>query len=349
METSPVPEEWKESWNVPIPKPRKPPTELASMRPISLTSNLCKLMKRLVLGRIQWYNNVMDPRQTGFRPHLSTQDSHLLIYQDVLEKKHKLDPNVVVTVYVKKAFDSAPHHSIIKGARQSAIVDKSPPVLIQEDSDDEEEPNWDEKVTLARLEQRRVLRNILPEDDDPIPYRGVKILISGVPGHAGIERNERALEAARELIPSPYLPATGQSAIVDKSPPVLIQEDSDDEEEPNWDEKVTLARLEQRRVLRNILPEDDDPIPYRYGRWATARLRRLRTGTAVSPAVRAKFERYCVELSRTREKARRKLQPKLRPGCLRDWIHPRGAPQHRKVILNSLLDYAATADIQDSI
>ncbi|KAM7306136.1 hypothetical protein ISCGN_009877 [Ixodes scapularis] len=212
--------------------------------------------------------------------------------------------------------------------------------------------------------------------------RGVKITISWVPGHAGIEGNERAHEAARELIPSPYPPATGQSAILDNPPPALIQDDSDDEEEPDWDEEATLARLERRRVLRNKLPEDDDPLPNGYGRWATVRLRRLRTGTAVSPAVRAKFERCafktdlerehaddgsyrrcaagqqatsahllwdCVELSRTREEAIRKLQPKLRPACLRDWIHPRGAPQHRKAILDSLLDFVATASIQDSI
>ncbi|KAM7284348.1 hypothetical protein ISCGN_001442 [Ixodes scapularis] len=212
--------------------------------------------------------------------------------------------------------------------------------------------------------------------------RGVKITISWVPGHAGIEGNERAHEAARELIPSPYPPATGQSAILDNPPPALIQDDSDDEEESDWDEEATLARLERRRVLRNKLPEDDDPLPNGYGRWATVRLRRLRTGTAVSPAVRAKFERCafktdlerehaddgscrrcatgqqatsahllwdCVELSRTREEAIRKLQPKLRPGCLRDWIHPRGAPQHRKAILDSLLDFVATANIQDSI
>ncbi|KAM7293571.1 hypothetical protein ISCGN_026701 [Ixodes scapularis] len=212
--------------------------------------------------------------------------------------------------------------------------------------------------------------------------RGVKITISWVPGHAGIEGNERAHEAARELIPSPYHPATGQSAILDNPAPALIQDDSDDEEEPDWDEEATLARLERRRVLRNKLPEDDDPLPNGYGRWATVRLRRLRTGTAVSPAVRAKFERCafktdlerehaddgscrrcaagqqatsahllwdCVELSRTREEAIRKLQPKLRPACLRDWIHPRGAPQHRKAILDSLLDFVATASIQDSI
>ncbi|KAM7300606.1 hypothetical protein ISCGN_016214 [Ixodes scapularis] len=91
--------------------------------------------------------------------------------------------------------------------------------------------------------------------------RGVKITISWVPGHAGIEGNERAHEAARELIPSPYPPATGQSAILDNPPPALIQDDSDDEEEPDWDEEATLARLERKRVLRNKLPEDDDPLP----------------------------------------------------------------------------------------
>lgn len=117
--TGQVPEEWKTSWVIPIPKPGKLATTLANMRPISLTSNLCKLTERMALYRIQHIlenNGTFHYTQTGFRRHLGTQDSLLMIYTDVLETPSKVDPRIVVAIDVKKAFDSVPHKSIINSA-----------------------------------------------------------------------------------------------------------------------------------------------------------------------------------------------------------------------------------------
>lgn len=51
-EKSELPEDWRESWVVPVPKSGKPANQLGNLRPISLTSNVCKVMERMVLGRI---------------------------------------------------------------------------------------------------------------------------------------------------------------------------------------------------------------------------------------------------------------------------------------------------------
>ncbi|KAG0411830.1 hypothetical protein HPB47_011038 [Ixodes persulcatus] len=117
--TGQVSEEWKTSWFIPIPKPGKPTTTLANMRPISLTSNVCKLTERMALYRIQHIlenNGIFDYTQPGFRRLLATQNSLLMIYTDLLEIPSKGDPSIVVAVDVKKAFDSVTHKSIIGSA-----------------------------------------------------------------------------------------------------------------------------------------------------------------------------------------------------------------------------------------
>lgn len=124
-EVGELPKEWLESIVVPIPKPGKPSTQLCSLRPISLTSNSSKIMERMVLRRIQWHLDTtasLDPHQTGFRPHMSTHDSLLLIHNDVLAPTRTSgDPRILVAIDVKKAFDSIPHASVLEGARRRGL------------------------------------------------------------------------------------------------------------------------------------------------------------------------------------------------------------------------------------
>ncbi|KAG0416801.1 hypothetical protein HPB47_006115 [Ixodes persulcatus] len=81
-----LPRQWKLSWVTPIPKPGKIQDRIENLRPVSLTSNICKTMEKIVLRRLQWYletHNKLDPRQTGFREAMGTQDSLKLLYEDV--------------------------------------------------------------------------------------------------------------------------------------------------------------------------------------------------------------------------------------------------------------------------
>lgn len=69
--TGQLPPSWKEALVVPILKPRKPATEVASYRPVSLTSAAGKAMEAMVLQRLRWVitaTNAFPPGRSGFCP-----------------------------------------------------------------------------------------------------------------------------------------------------------------------------------------------------------------------------------------------------------------------------------------
>lgn len=122
-----IPPEWKHSVVAPIPKPGKTPDRLEHLRPISLTSTLCKLLERMVHARIShhlettgWYH----PFQTGFRSGLSTQDS-LYLLRRTINKTHRgkrRGPDVIVAVDLKRAFDTVTHEAVIGALEESGIT-----------------------------------------------------------------------------------------------------------------------------------------------------------------------------------------------------------------------------------
>lgn len=85
-----------------------------------------KLMERMVLARIQWNAeqlNVFHPTQTGFRKNLGTHDSLAMIFKDVASL-HESSPHlrVLVSIDIKKAFDTVPHDSIIKAMEEAGLT-----------------------------------------------------------------------------------------------------------------------------------------------------------------------------------------------------------------------------------
>lgn len=71
------PTQWSRDTFLPLLKPNKPPTSLASYRPIALTSCLCKLLEKVVRARLTYYlekNNILNPLQYGFRKMRGTED-----------------------------------------------------------------------------------------------------------------------------------------------------------------------------------------------------------------------------------------------------------------------------------
>lgn len=61
---------WKHSAVIPIGKPGKDKTEVKSYRPIALTSNLCKIMEKMItirLGYVIEKRGMLSPHQSGFR------------------------------------------------------------------------------------------------------------------------------------------------------------------------------------------------------------------------------------------------------------------------------------------
>ncbi|KAG0444228.1 hypothetical protein HPB47_014025 [Ixodes persulcatus] len=120
-----MPAEWKRSTVIPIPKPGKTPHAIANLRPISLTSNLSKVLERMVTGRLQWIletTGALHPMQTGLRPQMSTQDSLVMIHHDLYERHlSNFQLRTLVAIDLRKAFDSIPHSTVVAAAQRRVI------------------------------------------------------------------------------------------------------------------------------------------------------------------------------------------------------------------------------------
>ncbi|KAI5756508.1 hypothetical protein M8J77_025578 [Diaphorina citri] len=80
------PEGWKKSILVPIPKPNKDSTLPENLRPINLTSCLCKLFERIVVRRLNYFldsNKLLVPQQSGCRKNRSTLDNLVNLQTDI--------------------------------------------------------------------------------------------------------------------------------------------------------------------------------------------------------------------------------------------------------------------------
>ncbi|KAG0422028.1 hypothetical protein HPB47_002120 [Ixodes persulcatus] len=87
-----LPRQWKTAKVVMVPKPGKKP-QLDSLRPISLTSCVGKIMEHVVLRRINDFmerNQLFPHTMVGFRPHLSTQDVKLRLKHQIIDGEKKL-------------------------------------------------------------------------------------------------------------------------------------------------------------------------------------------------------------------------------------------------------------------
>jgi len=106
--TGKISSSWLHSIIVPIPKANKPSQMPFSYRPISLTSNVCKLFEKMVVCRLKWfldYYNILTLTQSGFRQRRKTTD-HLLRLHDIIHKSLANKHNVLaVFVDVEKAHD----------------------------------------------------------------------------------------------------------------------------------------------------------------------------------------------------------------------------------------------------
>jgi len=106
--TGNIPPSWLHSIVVAIPKPNKPAHLPSSYRPISLTSNVCKLFEKMLVCRLNWfleYHNVLHISQSGFRQRRKTTD-HLLRLHAAIHKSMANKHNVLpVFIDVEKAYD----------------------------------------------------------------------------------------------------------------------------------------------------------------------------------------------------------------------------------------------------
>ncbi|KAM7282122.1 hypothetical protein ISCGN_002272 [Ixodes scapularis] len=120
-----LPRQWKTAKVVLIPKPGKKP-QLDALRPISLTSCVAKIMKHVVLRRINDFmerNQLFPHTMVRFRPHLSTQDVMLRLKHQIIdgEKSSHLGTRVILGLDLTKAFDTIRHDAVLENLEKLGV------------------------------------------------------------------------------------------------------------------------------------------------------------------------------------------------------------------------------------
>ena len=105
------PQIWKNAIIIPLLKSGKPPGELKSFRPISLTSCVVKLLERMIADRlihIAETNNMLSSYQAGFRRGRSCEDQILRMVQAIDDgfQQKKTCRSVLVLLDFSAAFDT---------------------------------------------------------------------------------------------------------------------------------------------------------------------------------------------------------------------------------------------------
>lgn len=103
-----LPSAWKHSIVIPVGKPGKDRSEATNYRPIALTSNMCKIMERMITSRLTYEienRGLVTPHQSGFRKGRTTMDSLLCLESEI--RKAQINKEVVIAVFidVEKAYD----------------------------------------------------------------------------------------------------------------------------------------------------------------------------------------------------------------------------------------------------
>ena len=119
------PTDWKTSIILPILKTGKEQTNPKNYRPISLTSNICKLLEKLVNNRLIWFLEKtlkLSPQQFGFRPGRSTVDPIAALTTDILNGFKERKTTTAVFFDFEKAFDTISRHTIMENLKEMGIT-----------------------------------------------------------------------------------------------------------------------------------------------------------------------------------------------------------------------------------
>ena len=110
----------------------KPLDSSAFLWPISFTSCVSKLFKRIILSRLLFFlelNSILSPRQTGFRPGRSTLDQILFLFQSISDgfnKPRAGSRKILATIDFSKAFGSVWHparfHKLILAGLPASLL-----------------------------------------------------------------------------------------------------------------------------------------------------------------------------------------------------------------------------------
>ncbi len=109
LSTGLVPQAWRNAEIIPILKSGKPPADITSFRPISLTSCVGKLMERVVSERLYHLTEASDllsPSQAGFRKGRGVEDQLLRLSQALSHGFQRKDRSILALLDFSKAYDT---------------------------------------------------------------------------------------------------------------------------------------------------------------------------------------------------------------------------------------------------
>ncbi|CAK1547954.1 unnamed protein product [Leptosia nina] len=140
-----IPSSWKSQEIIPILKPNKSSSEVASNRPIALSSVLCKISEHLIKNRLEWYlehNRLLSNSQFGFRKAKSAIDNISILTSDINIVFSCNQHVVAAFVDIRSAYDNV----VISILQKNLLKLGIPNVLIN--------------FIISLLEQRYIFLNI---------------------------------------------------------------------------------------------------------------------------------------------------------------------------------------------
>lgn len=107
LNNSYFPVSWKKAVIIPIPK-KQGHIEAKDFRPISLTSNVGKILEGVILNRIEKESRqgIIPDHQFGFRKGHSAVDALTTLSEELERDKNRNEATAIVSLDIKKAFDS---------------------------------------------------------------------------------------------------------------------------------------------------------------------------------------------------------------------------------------------------
>ena len=149
IKTGMIPKQFLSAFVKPIKKVKKPRSDPASYRPVSLTSGLSKIMEHCIKPQVQKHledGNILSDAQHGFRPGRSCISQLLQHYSDVLSDLENGKTSDTIYLDFSKAFDSVDRHILGRQVKAAGITDDAGNWLFQ---------------FLSNREQRTIAENLI--------------------------------------------------------------------------------------------------------------------------------------------------------------------------------------------
>lgn len=112
---------WKEAIILPLKKPNKDSRKPDSYRPISLISNLGKILERIILKRLKDFDDRLQETQFGFRQSRTTELQLATLLDETMNNTIRKKTTALATIDLEKAYDTIWHKGLLFKLISAAI------------------------------------------------------------------------------------------------------------------------------------------------------------------------------------------------------------------------------------